>query len=110
MTLSSTWFHFNPLGFSGYPLEDAEEFVKTEGFTPVFQHKGIQDTLMPDTNTFVRVGETSFCVLHNAQTQTSDIQAVNGDGKTTCFRRSTDSTESLNDSVPGGGSSPWRPT
>jgi hypothetical protein len=48
-------------------------------------------------------------VLHNAQAQAPDIQVANGDGKTTCFRRATDSTESLNDPAPAAGSSPRRP-
>ena len=109
ITLSSTGFHFDPLGLSGYPLEDAEEFVKLEGFTPVLQHMGFQDTSRPDTNIFVRAEEPAACVLHNAQAQAPDIQAANGEGKATCFQRATDSTESLNDPAPAAGSSPWRP-
>ena len=49
------------------------------------------------------------CVIHIAQAQAPDIQAANGEGKATCFRRATDSMESLNDSAPAAGSSPWRP-
>ena len=53
--------------------------------------------------------ELASCVLHITQEQDPDIQAANGEGKATCFRRATDSMESLNDSAPAAGSSPWRP-
>jgi hypothetical protein len=48
-------------------LEDVEEFVKPEGFTPILQYKGIQDTFLPVTNILVRAEESVFCVLQNVQ-------------------------------------------
>jgi hypothetical protein len=58
--------------------------------------------------------ELTSSVIHIAQAQAPDIQApdiqaANGAGKATCFRRATDSMESLNDSAPAAGSSPWSP-
>ena len=138
ITLSSTGFHFDPLDSVGNPLENAKEFVKLEGFTPLFQHKGIQDTLLLDTNIVVCAEELAACVINNAQAQAPDIHAAeqaanivvcaeepayfdlfnaqaqadihaNGEEKATCFQRATDSTESLNDPASPAGSSPWKP-
>jgi hypothetical protein len=53
--------------------------------------------------------DLASCDIHNAQALAPDIQAANGEEKATCFRRSTDSMESINDSAPAAGSSPWRP-
>jgi len=74
-----------------------------------FQHKGIQDIFLIDTNIVVRTEEVASCVIHNGQTQVPDILAVYGEGKATRFRRVTDSMESINVSTPVAGSSPWRP-
>ena len=87
ITLSSTGFHFLPIDSSGLPVENAEEFIKPEGFTPLLQHKGIQDTFLPNTNIFVRAEEPASCVLHNAQAQAPDILAAYGEVKATCFRK-----------------------
>jgi hypothetical protein len=61
-------------------LEDDEEFVKPEGFTPILQHQDIQDTFLPDTNILVHAEDPVSCVLHNAQTQAPDIQDAYGEG------------------------------
>ena len=97
-------------------------------------YKGIQETFLPDTNassidttttsihtlgfkaptmsTFVqrivRDEEPASCVLLNAQEQAPDIPPANVEEKATCFRRATDSMESLNDPAPAAESSPWR--
>ena len=109
ITLSSTGFHFHPLASSGSILEEAEEFVKPDGFTQFFQHKGIQDIFRLDTNIVVRSEEPASCVLLNAQALAPNTAAANVQEKATCFRRATDSKESLNDPAPAAVSSPWRP-
>jgi hypothetical protein len=40
------------LDSTGYPLWDGDtaEFVKSKGFIPTFQHKGIQESTLSDTN------------------------------------------------------------
>ena len=91
ITLSSTGFHFDPLDSSGNLLENAKEFVKPEGFTPLLQHKGTQDTFLLDTNIGNAAGqaapteELAVGVFHNAQAQAPDIQADNGEEKAVCF-------------------------
>jgi hypothetical protein len=52
--------------------------------------------------------EPASCDLLNAQVQTPDIPAAMVEEKATCFRRATDSKESLNDPAPASESSPWR--
>ena len=110
ITLSSTGFHFDPLDSSGNPLENAKEFVKPEGFTPLLQHKGIHDTFLLDTNIVVRAEELASSDLLNAQVQAPDIPAPNVEEKTTCLQWATDPKESLNEPAPAAESSPWRPT
>jgi hypothetical protein len=96
-------------------LENAKEFVKPEDFTPLLQHKGTQDTFLLDTNIGNAAGqdapteELAAGVIHNAQAQAPDIQAANGEVKATCFQRSTDSKELLDDPAPAAESNPWRP-
>jgi hypothetical protein len=78
ITLSSTGSHFAPCDSSGYPLEDTEEFVKPEVFTPILYQKGIQDTFLSGTNILVHAEEPATCDLHNAQAQAPDIQTAYG--------------------------------
>ncbi len=58
----------------------------------------------------VRAEESVLGVSLNVQAQAPDIPDGNEDGKATRFRRSPDSTETLNDLPPASGSSPRRPT
>ena len=104
----------------GSAFRDAE-FVKPEGFTPTFHHKGILDTILSATNIpshdktpilpqalgaevpkiptvfqrIVRFEESVFDISFNTQDQVPDILDVNSDGKVTHFRRTLDSKESL---------------
>ena len=127
ITLSSTGFHFDPIASSDSTWKAYEEFVKPEGFTPLFQHKGIQDIFRPDTNSVVCSEEPAPCLPLFAQAQApdatpdaagqaanivvrpEDTAAANLVKEASCFRRATDSTESLDDTAPAAVSSPWRP-
>ncbi len=60
-------------------------------------------------NIVVCAEEPAYCDLLSAQAQAPDIQAANLVEEASCFRRATDSTESLDDIAPAAVSSPWRP-
>jgi hypothetical protein len=60
-------------------------------------------------NIVVCAEEPAYCDLLNAQAQAPVIQAANLVEEASCFRRATDSTESLDDIAPAAVSSPWRP-
>jgi hypothetical protein len=60
-------------------------------------------------NIVVCAEEPAYCDLLNAQAQAPDIQAANLVEEASCFRRATDSTESLDDIAPAAVSSPWKP-
>jgi len=105
ITLSSTGFHFDPIASSDSRWKAYEEFVKPEGFTPLFQHKGIQDILRTDENS---VGEEPApCLPLFAQAQAPDA-AADAAGQAAPLRRVPGFTEPLNDLAPVARSSPRR--
>jgi hypothetical protein len=113
-TLSHKGVHFastlySLTGNGGVPIgfeEDELDTDLTKGITQEYQSTVSGGNAAGQA---APTGELAAGVIHNAQAQDPDIQTANGEEKTTCFQRATDSKELFDDPAPATESSPWRP-